>query len=123
MVIQQGDVVWISLPDTEGSAPAGRRPVVILQHNRFNRTTIATVVVAAITSKMKYAELPGNVRLRKGEGGLQRASVVNVTQLATVDRSQLGPRTGTLTSARLGQVWAGIRLVCEPEMLLASVQG
>lgn len=117
MVVQQGDVVWISLPDAEGSAPGGRRPVVILQHNRFNRTTLATVVVVAITSKLKYADLPGNVRLRKGEAGLQRASVVNVTQVATVDRLRLGPRIGMLTSARLGQVWAGIRLVCEPELL------
>ena len=116
MVIHQGDVVWVSLPEARGSAPAGRRPVVVLQHDRFNRTTIATAVVAAITSKLKYAELPGNVRLRKGEGGLPRASVVNVTQVATVDREHLGPRLGRLTDARFAQVWAGVRLVCEPDV-------
>ena len=88
--------------------------MVVLQHDRFNRTKIATAVVVAVTSKLKYADLPGNVRLRKGEAGLPRASVVNVTQLATVDRALLGPRLGTLTSARLAEVWTGVRLVCEP---------
>lgn len=115
MVIQQGDVVWVSLPRERGSAPAGRRPVVVIQHERFNRTALATAVVVAITSKLKYADLPGNVRLRKGEGGLPRASVVNVTQVATVDRAYLGPRLGTLTRTRLAQVWAGLCLICAPD--------
>lgn len=115
MVIQQGDVVWVSLPPARGSAPAGRRPVVVVQHDRFNRTALATAVVVAITSKLKYAALPGNVRLRKGEAGLDRPSVVNVTQLATVDRAQLGPRLGQLSSRRFAEVWSGIRLVCEPD--------
>jgi mRNA interferase MazF len=86
----------------------------VLQHDRFNRTAIATVVVVAITSKLKYAELPGNVRLRKGEAGVPRPSVVNVTQVATVDRDCVGARLGKLSSARLDEVWAGVRLVCEP---------
>lgn len=92
----------------------------VLQHDRFNRTKLATVVVVAITSKLKYAKLPGNVRLRQGEAGLPRASVVNVTQVATVDRALLGPRLGTLTAHRLAQVWSGIRLVCEPEATASS---
>lgn len=114
-MIRQGDVVWVVLSAAAGSAPAGRRPVVVLQHDRFNVTKLATAVVVAITSKLKYARLPGNVRLRKGEGGLPRASVVNVTQIATVDRDRLGPRLGTLGRARLAEVWAGVSLVCEPD--------
>jgi mRNA-degrading endonuclease toxin of MazEF toxin-antitoxin module len=47
------------------------------------------------------SRLPGNVRLRKGEAGLSRPSVVNVTQLSTIDRQQLGHRLGTLSN--LGQ--------------------
>lgn len=90
--------------------------MVVIQHDRFNRTQLATVVVVAITSKLKYGELPGNVRLRKGEAGLSRASVVNVTQLATVDKDLLGPQIGLLTRARMDQIWAGIRLVCEPDI-------
>lgn len=115
MVVGQGDVVWVSLPAASGSSPAGRRPALVLQHARYNRTKLATTVVVAITSKLKYAALPGNVRLRKGEAGLPRASVVNVTQIATVDRELLGPRLGTVARARLAEVWAGVRLVCEPD--------
>lgn len=115
-MIQQGDVMWVLLPKPHGSSPAGRRPVVVIQHDRFNRTQLATAVVVAVTSKMKYALLPGNVRLRRGEAGLSRASVVNVTQVATVDRTQLGPRLGRLASSRLAEIWAGLRLVCEPDL-------
>jgi mRNA interferase MazF len=118
VVIQQGDVVWVALPDAAGSEPAGRRPAVVLQHDRFNRTALRTVVVVAVTSRLKYASLPGNVRLRKGEAGLPRASVVNVTQIATLDRDSIGSRLGKLTDARLGEVWAGVRLVCEPDQPL-----
>lgn len=112
-MIHQGDVVWVSLSGT-GSAPAGRRPAVVLQHDRFNRTKLATTVVVAITSKLKYAELPGNVRLRKGEAGLSKPSVVNVTQLATIDRELIGDRIGSLTALRMQQVWSGVCLICEP---------
>jgi mRNA interferase MazF len=120
--VTQGDVVWVTLPEARGSAPGGRRPVLVLQHDRFNRTQIATAVVVAITSKLKYADLPGNVRLRKGEGGLPRASVVNVTQIATVDRHLLGPRLGIVTGTRLAQVWDGVRLVCEPDAVTVAPQ-
>jgi mRNA interferase MazF len=116
VVARQGDVVWVALPSARGSEPAGRRPAVVLQHDRFNRTNLATAVVLAITSQVKYAALPGNVRLRRGEAGLPRPSVVNVTQIATVDRDHLGARLGTLSSARLAEVWAGVRLVCEPDL-------
>jgi mRNA interferase MazF len=115
VVIRQGDVVWVALPQARGSAPSGRRPAVVLQHDRFNRTQLATAVVVAITSKLKYAALPGNVRLRRGEAGLPGPSVVNVTQIATVDRDLLAVRLGTLSSERLAEVWAGVRLLCEPD--------
>lgn len=114
MVIGQGDVAWVDLPPPSRSEPAGRRPVVVLQHDRFNATLIATVVVVAITSQLKYAALPGNVRLRRGEAGLPKASVVNVTQISTIDRSRVTGRIGRLTLARLAEVWEGIRLVLEP---------
>ena len=114
MVIGQGDVAWIDLPPPSRSESAGRRPVVVLQHDRFNATRIATVVVVAITSQLKYEALPGNVRLRRGEAGLPKASVVNVTQISTIDRSRVVGKIGRLTLARLAQVWEGIRLVLEP---------
>lgn len=116
-MIRQGDVVWVELPPPRDSAPAGRRPGVVLQHDRFNRTRIGTVVVAAVTSNLRYADLPGNVRLRRGEGGLPRPSVVNVTQIATVDRSCVVERAGRLTPRRLLQVWSGVLLVIAPAAL------
>jgi len=87
----------------------------VLQHNRFNRTGLNTVVVLAITSNPKYAALPGNVRLRRGEAGLPRASVVNVTQIATVDRAQIGSRLGQVAQSRLREVWDGVLLVLAPD--------
>ena len=114
MVIQQGDIVWVRFPPARGSAPARRRPAVVLQHDRFNRTRLNTAIVAAITSNLKYGALPGNVRLPKGGGGLPRPSVVNVTQIATVDRADIDSVAGRLSRQRLAELWDGIRLVIEP---------
>jgi len=116
-VIQQGDVVWEDFPPPRGSAPAGRRPAVVLQHDRFNRSLLGTVVVAAITSTLRYGALPGNVRLRRKEGGLPRPSVVNVTQIATIDRKYVLKKAGQLSLARLQEVWMGVLLVLQPEGL------
>jgi mRNA interferase MazF len=82
MVIHQ---YWVSFAASRGSEPWGRRPALVLQHDRFNHSRLNTVVVAAVTSNLRYAMLPGNVRLRKGEGNLPRACVVNVTQIQTID--------------------------------------
>ena len=115
MVIEQGDVVWVVFPPPRGSGPAGRHPAVVLQHNRFNRTSLATTVVVAVTSNLRYAALPGNVRLSRREAGLPRPSVVNVTQIATVDRADLASKLGRLSRARLDEVWDGVRLVLAPD--------
>jgi mRNA interferase MazF len=94
-----------------GSEPDGRRPALVLQDDRFNRSAINTVVVAAITSNVRLAAVPGNVRLRKGEANLPRASVVNVTQIRTMDRARIGKPLGTLTAARMNEVLRGLALV------------
>jgi len=114
MVIQQGDVVWVNFPAPRGSAPAGHRPAVVLQHDRFNRSKLQTTVVVAVTSNLKYGELPGNVRLRKGEANLTKPSVVNATQVATVDRSYVVSVIGHLSQERILEIWQGVRLVIEP---------
>ena len=106
--------MWVEFPPPRGSAPAGRRPAGVLQHDRFNRSRIQTTVVVAITSTLKYAELPGNVVLRKGEAGLPRPSVVNATQVATIDCSHVTSIIGHLSQERLLEIWEGVRLVIEP---------
>ncbi len=112
-VIRQGDVFWVHLGGDTGSEPWGRRPAVILQHDRFNQTKLNTVVVLAITTNLTLAAFPGNVRLRKGEANLRQASVVNVTQIQTIDRARLAQKIGSLTRTRLREIWRGVLLVVE----------
>ena len=107
-------MVWLDLPPPSGSGPGGQRPAVVLQHDRFNRSRVQTVVVAAITSNLRLAGAPGNVSLRKGEAGLSKRSVVNVAQLIAVDRDLIPSRSGTLSPRRLAEVWSGVRLLLEP---------
>ncbi len=108
--MRQGEVYWLRFAG-RGSEPAGRRPALVVQHDRFNRSAIQTTVVAAITSNLRLAAMPGNVRLRKGEANLSRPSVVNVTQLRTVDRDRLIEQVGHLAPGRLREVLDGLALV------------
>ena len=112
--MKRGEVWWSSLP-----GPAGRKPALVVQANSFNDSRIATVVVALITSNLALEHSPGNVRLAKGEGGLRQASVVNVSQIVTVERDKLTERTGSLTAAQQQRVDAGLKLV----LGLASAEG
>lgn len=108
-MIRQGEVFWFRFRG-EGSEPDGKRPCVVVQHDRFNRSALQTIVVAATTSNVALAEMPGNVRLRKGEAGLARPTVVNVSQLRTLDRARLRDKLGSLSPARLSQVLGGVGL-------------
>jgi mRNA interferase MazF len=111
LVIRQGEVYWLHFGAAEGSAPSGRRPALVVQHDRFNRSTISTIVVAAITSNLRLAGMPGNVRLRRGEAGLPRASVVNISQVRTIDRTRLVDPLGTLGASRMRDVLRGLILL------------
>jgi mRNA interferase MazF len=114
MVIEQGDVFWVDLGDPSGSGPGYRHPHVVIQNNLFNRSRINTVVVCVITSNLKRAQAPGNVLLKKGEADLPKPSVVNVSQIFTVDKSELIEKIGTLSPQRVRQILDGIRLITEP---------
>ena len=108
--MRQGEIYWLDLKGL-GSEPSGRRPVVVVQHDRFNRSAIQTTVVAAITSNIRLGQAPGNIRLRKGEANLPRASVINISQLRTIDRSRLTEHVGNLSAKRLRQVIDGLDLI------------
>ena len=109
--MRRGEVWWASLPPPAGSGPGLRRPVVVVQSNPFNESRIATVVIAAITSNLALAEAPGNVRIGKSESGLSKPSVVNVSQVLTIDRSYLTKRVRTLPAQIMSRVDNGLRLV------------
>ena len=108
--MRQGEIYWLHFSG-RGSEPDGRRPALVVQHDRFNRSAIQTAVVVAITSNLRLAAMPGNVRLRKGEANLPRPSVVNVTQMRTVDRDRLTESVGQLAPGRVREVLAGLALV------------
>ena len=114
MVIDQGDIYWVDLGEPSGSAPGYRHPHVVIQNNVFNRSRINTVVVCVLTSNLRRADVPGNVLLEKGEGNLPKQSVVNVSQIYTVDKRDLVEKIGYLSPRRVRQILAGVSLVLEP---------
>ncbi len=109
--MKRGEIWWADLPNPRGSEPGFRRPVLVVQADSFNASQIGTVVVAAITSNLRLADAPGNVRLTRRQSKLSRESVVNVSQLLTLDREFLVERVGTLSATALDSVESGLRLV------------
>ncbi len=114
MEIRQGDIFWIEQDEPKGSEPGYRRPFVVIQNNLFNQSRINTVVVCALTTNLQRAKAPGNVLLDPGEGGLSKASVVNVSQITTVDKLSLEEFSGSLTSQKVEQILDGINLLLQP---------
>jgi len=109
--MHRGEVWWASLPDPSGSGPGYRRPVLVVQADEFNESRIQTVVVAALTSNLRLGAAPGNVLCRRSESGLRKDSVVNVSQLLTLDKSFLSARIKALPAPVMRSVEAGLRLV------------
>ena len=113
MVIRQGDVFWATVPEPFATPGRSRRPVVVVQCDEYNRSRLNSYVVAHLTSNLNRARLAGCVPLAKGEANLPRRSVVNVTQISTVQEHHLVEKIGTLSNERLGQVLAGVHLVLD----------
>ena len=113
MVINQGDIFWTDFDSPSGSEPGYRYPHVVVQNNLFNRSRINTVVVCALTSNIKRADAPGNVLLKEGEANLPKKSVVNISQIFTVNKSDLSEKIGTLSKNHILQILEGIKLLTE----------
>jgi len=109
--MHRGEIWWASLPSPRGSEPGYRRPVLIVQSDAFNESKIATVVAASITSNLALAAAPGNVPLSRRVSGLPRPSVVNVSQVTTLDKSMLRDRVRALSATTMDSVDEGLRLV------------
>ena len=114
MTIRQGDIFWVDLVEPHGSEPGYRHPHVVVQNNVFNISKINTVVVCALTSNVKRAKAPGNVLLRKGEANLAKDSVVNITQMLTVNKTDLQEKIGSVQASKTRQIIEGIKLLLEP---------
>ncbi len=111
MVISQGEIWWADLPEPAGSGPGFRRPVVVVQGDALNRSRLATVVCVPLTSNVRWADAPGNVRLSPRLTGLPKDSVANVSQIVTLDKTLLTARVGKLPRAKLRLVLSGIDVV------------
>lgn len=88
----------------------GRRPGLVVQNDILNDTKLNTVVVLAVTSTFKFGELPGNIALQKGEANMPMKSVINVTQIKSVDKKSLREKIGTLSKEKMSEVYNGIKL-------------
>ncbi len=113
MTIQKGEIWWASLPDPVGSGPGFRRPVVVVQANVFNRSRIHTVVVAVMTGNRALAAMPGNVSLSSRISRLPHDSVVEVTQLLTLDRTLLTDFVGPIPAEKMAAINQGLRMMLD----------
>ncbi|MBK9503129.1 MAG: type II toxin-antitoxin system PemK/MazF family toxin [Leptospiraceae bacterium] len=107
----RGEIWWVDLGIPFGSEPGFKRPVLIIQDDAFNESNISTIIVAAISSNLILAEVPGNVLLNKKESNLSKDSVVNVSQIVTLDRERFTERVGKLNPKLMANVERGIKLV------------
>ena len=110
MVIRKGSIYWVDFSPGKGSEPLGRRPGLVIQNDILNDSKLNTVIMLAITSTLKFGELPGNVLLKKGEVNLPKKCVINVTQIKSVDKKSIQEIIGTLSSKRIEEVHHGLKL-------------
>ncbi len=111
MVIKRGEIWWAKLPEPLGSEPGYSRPLLIVQANEFNKSRISTIIAVAITTNIRLAGAPGNILLSSKQSKLPRTSVVNISQIITIDKSFLTEKVHTLSSAIMENVEDGMRLV------------
>jgi mRNA interferase MazF len=110
-VIQRGSICWADLGEPRGSAPAKRRPVLVIQADPYNASRLSTTLAAVITSNTGLAAMPGNVFVPAASSGLPKDSVVNVTALVTLDKADLDDEAGQLPPALMSEVGRGLRRV------------
>lgn len=116
-MIHQGEVYWVDFGEPAGSEPGYLRPAVVIQNNIFNASNIGTAVVCPLTSNLRRAEAPGNVLLDPGEANLRVQSVVNISQVFTVNKQDLIEKVGSLNGGRVREVISGINILLEPREL------
>ena len=111
MVIRKGSIYWVDFSPGKFSEPTGRRPGLVIQNDILNDSNLNTVIMLAITSTMKFDELPGNVVLRKGEANIPKKCVINVIQIKSVDQQSIKEKIWTLSKKRMDEIHEGLKLV------------
>jgi mRNA interferase MazF len=114
MVAKQGEIYWVDLGKPSGSEPGYRHPHIVIPNNIFNSSNINTIVVCSLTSNTKRAKAPGNVLLDKGEANLPKKSVINISQIYTVNKSDLVEKIGQVSTKRIHEILEGLNLLAEP---------
>ena len=109
--MNRGEIWWASMREPTGSEPGHHRPVIIVSSNEFNQSLIQTVIVAVVTSNLRLVDAPGNFKITKKHSGLSKDSVVNVSQLITLDKTFLTGQIGKLNSKNINFMNEGIKLV------------
>ena len=109
--MRRGEIWWASMGEPRGSEPGYHRPVIIVSSNEFNQSLIQTVIVAVVTSNLRLADAPGNFKITKKQSNLNKDSVVNVSQLITLDKIFLTEQVGKLNSKYISFLNEGLRLV------------
>ena len=112
-MITRGDIRWVDFLAPTGSEPGYRRPVVVVSSDRFNRSAINTVLAIAITSNLRLADAPGNVALPGEVSGLDRDSVINVSQFATINKPDLSDAVGRVDPATMRMADEGMALILD----------
>ena len=111
MVIRNGSIYWVNFSSGNGATKNMRRPALVIQNNALNDSKLNTVNVLAITSTLRFGDLPGNVVLRKGEASMPKKCVINITQIKSVDKGSIKEKIGSLSKKRMVEVHDGLKLV------------
>ena len=109
--MQRGEIWWATLDEPRGSEPGYRRPVVVVSSNEFNESNIRTVLVAIITSNINLSKAPGNFLISKKESRLSKESLVNISQILTLDKSFLSEKSAQLSSKNILELDEGLKLI------------
>ncbi|MGV1100068.1 type II toxin-antitoxin system PemK/MazF family toxin [Thiovibrio sp. JS02] len=109
--MKRGEIWWAILPEPAGSGPGYKRPILIIQSDEFNKSKINTIIAVVITSNIRLAAAPGNVLLPPKKSKLPKESVINISQVITIDKSFLSEKVHALSNEMIAQVDEGLKLV------------
>ena len=110
--INRGDIVFVNFGDKPGSVQSGYRPAVVLQRNKYNKSS-STTIVAPITSAGKRTAMVSHVFIGKRFGLLER-SMILLEQIQTIDQEAIDTCAGHIKDEDImRRINEGLRRVLE----------